>query len=345
MAGLHVDLHLDDTFWIRTLVTAYTDPKFDPNIIEAYFHYRPVPKGPTRLRFKAGAFHLPISTENKGIAWTSLYSTTPSMINAWVGEEMRILGAQIELDWPARFRRSAHGYSLVAGVYGFNDGAGTLLAYRGWSQHNRQTGIGDKIRLVPDLVANRPLRQQNVFYEIDDRIGYYIGGTWSYIERLEIKALHYDNRADPSAKQGFQLAWKTRFNNISAEFELPYDTRLIGQFITGDTDINDLERANRSLSDYQAWFLLLSRRIDKHRISARYENFSVDDLDNNKATVHNADENGWSWMLAYRYQLRKEIQFGLEWLQIHSKNTARFLTGGKASETENQLLFSANYRF
>jgi hypothetical protein len=344
-AALHVDLHLSDTLWLRSLTTAYTDPKFDPNLIEAYFNYRPVPRGPTRMRVKAGVFHLPISTENKGIGWSSLYSTTPSMINSWVGEELRVVGTELEFNWPGRFRRSAHDYTLLAGLYGFNDGAGTLLAYRGWAQHDRQTGFEDTLVLVPDLEAGIPIRQFHPFWEIDKRVGYYIGGAWSYINHLEIKYMHYDNRADPTARKGFELAWETRFEHVSAEIELPAETRLLAQFISGDTYILNLNNNNVSLTDYQSWFVLLSRRIGQHRISARYEYYEAKDLDGRKNTVHNADEDGWSWMLAWRYQFSKEIQVGLEWLQIRSNKAARLLVLGDASETENQLLLNMNYRF
>ena len=150
-AALHADLRLTDTLWARTLTTAYTYPTFDPNIIEAYLNLRPVPRGPMQIRAKAGAFHLPLSTENKGLGWSSLYSTTPSVINAWVGEELRVIGGELELAWPGKARASAHDFQLLAGVYGFNDGAATIIAYRGWAPHDRQTGLGDKLRLIPEF--------------------------------------------------------------------------------------------------------------------------------------------------------------------------------------------------
>src|SRR5687767_8692090 len=106
-AGLHLDFRLTDTLWARTLSTAYTDPDFDPNIVEAYLNYRPVPRGPLRIRAKAGAFYMPLSTENIGIAWSSPYSTTWSVINSWVGEELRVIGSEIIVDWSGRSRQSA----------------------------------------------------------------------------------------------------------------------------------------------------------------------------------------------------------------------------------------------
>jgi len=342
-AALHLDLRLTDTLWVRTLSTAYTDPKLDPNIVEAYLNYRPVPRGPLRIRAKAGAFHLPLSAENKGIAWNSLYSTTPSVINTWVGEELRVIGTELELAWPGRPRQSAHDFTLTAGAFGFNDGAGTIIAYRGWSQHDRQTGLGDKLRLIPQFPGQ--IRQFNPFREIDDRVGYYLGGSWGWLQQIEVNALHYNNRAEPTAIRNHQIAWQTRFDHVSVQFNLPKDIRLIGQYMIGDTFIDNKVTGFSSDAEYAAWFVMLSRLIGAHRFSLRHEQFDVDDLDIFRTSVHNSDETGNSWMLAYRYQLNKQIHLEAEWLRIRSERDGRALIEGISSETETQLLFNIGYRF
>jgi hypothetical protein len=342
-AALHADLRLTDTLWARTLTTAYTYPTFDPNIIEAYLNLRPVPRGPMQIRAKAGAFHLPLSTENKGLGWSSLYSTTPSVINAWVGEELRVIGGELELAWPGKARASAHDFQLLAGVYGFNDGAATIIAYRGWAPHDRQTGLGDKLRLIPEFPGQ--VRQFNPFREIDDRPGYYAGAGWTYAHWLEVNVLHYDNRAEPTAIRKRQIAWQTRFDHVSVELNLPEAFRLSGQYLIGDSFIDNKVTGFSSDVDYAAWFVMLSRLIGQHRLAARFERFEVDDLDRFKESVHNSDETGYSWMLSWRYQLTRELQVGTEWLQIHSERGARAAISGIRAETEKQLLFNIGYRF
>lgn len=341
--GLHLDYRLTDTFWVRTLTTAYTDPNFDPNIVEAYINYRRVPRGPLRIRAKAGAFHLPLSAENKGLAWSSLYSTTPSVINSWVGEELRVIGTELEISLPGRPRQSLHDFSFTAGIYGYNDGAGTILSYRGWAPHDRQTGLGDRLRLIPEFPGH--VRQFGPFKELDDRPGFYLGGSWGYMQRLTFTAMHYDNRADPSAIRSKQIAWHTRFDHVSVELELPEDFKLIGQYILGESFIDNKVTGFSTDVDNSAWFLLLTRRINKHRGTLRYENFNVDDLDAFKGTVHNSDETGSSWMLAYRYDLSDKILLGAEWLQIRSERDGRANIEGILAETERQLLFNMSYRF
>lgn len=289
-AGLHLDAHLSDTLWLRTLGTAYTDPKLDPNLIEAYLHYRPVPHGPLRIRARVGAFQLPLSAENKGVAWSSLYSTTPSVINSWVGEEVRVIGSELELAWPGRARQSAHDFSVTAGLYGFNDGITTLIAYRGWAANDRLTGIGDKLRLIPESPGQ--VRQFNPMREIDDRVGYYIAGSWVYQQWLELNLLHYNNRAEPTAIRNRQIAWNTEFDHVSLQLNLPQDVKLIGQYIKGASFIDNKVTGFSSDINYSAWYVMFTRLIDKHRLSLRYENFNVEDNDRFKFSVHNSDETG-----------------------------------------------------
>jgi len=342
-AGLHLDYRLTDTVWIRTLSAAHTGPDADAGVIEAYLQYRPVPRSPLRVRTKVGAFHLPVSTENKGIAWSSLYSTTPSVINTWVGEELRVIGTELELSWLGRPRQSAHDFSVTGGIFGFNDAAATIIAYRGWSPHDRQTHLHSKLRLIPEIPGQ--IRQFDPFREIDDRPGYYVAASWAYMQRITLSAMHYDNRAEPTAIRNGQIAWKTRFDHASAEIELAGDIKLIGQYMVGDSLIDNRVTGFGSDVDYRAWFVMLTRLINKHRLSLRYENFKVDDLDQFRTSVHNSDETGNSWMLAYRYKYDEKIQLGIEWLQIKSNRDSRLLIEGLASETEKQLLLNISYRF
>ncbi|MBF8269844.1 MAG: hypothetical protein HW386_1553 [Gammaproteobacteria bacterium] len=59
--GLDADYHLTDTLWLRTMTSFYWESGPEPELVETYFHYRPVPGGPLRLRAKLGAFYPPVS--------------------------------------------------------------------------------------------------------------------------------------------------------------------------------------------------------------------------------------------------------------------------------------------
>lgn len=99
-------------------------------------------------------------------------------------------------------------------------------------------------------------------------------------------------------------------------------------------------------SDFTAWFMMLTRLVDKHRVSLRYEEFDTDYLEIIRLRrLYPSNENGNSWMLAYRYILNEHIQFGIEWLRIHTDRVDRAGIAGLSSETEKQLLGSISYRF
>src|SRR4029079_8665616 len=84
---------------------------------QAYLRWRPVSTTPWRWSLKTGAFFPPISLENDGIAWTSRATLTPSAINSWVGEELRIVGAEYRVEW----RGEGQGVELAGAVFGAND--------------------------------------------------------------------------------------------------------------------------------------------------------------------------------------------------------------------------------
>lgn len=115
------------------------------DVIEAFLQYKPAPTGPVGVRGKVGAFFPPISLENTGLAWTSPYTITSSAINSWVGEELKTVGGELT----AFYHTDDVEIGLTGALYGANDPAGTLLAWRGWSLNDRETGLLDRLRLAP----------------------------------------------------------------------------------------------------------------------------------------------------------------------------------------------------
>src|SRR5205085_2537362 len=96
----------------------------DIDVNEAYLKYRTGP-GPTRFTARAGLFWPPISLEHGGPMWTVEDSITPSAINSWVGEEVKVLGAELTFD-----QQVGDGMVTLAGaVFRHNDTSGTLLSY------------------------------------------------------------------------------------------------------------------------------------------------------------------------------------------------------------------------
>ncbi|TAJ93937.1 MAG: hypothetical protein EPO31_07085 [Gammaproteobacteria bacterium] len=339
--GLHVDYHLTDTLWLRTLSTYYLDDGLDAELIETYFVYRPAPQGPLRWRAKLGAFHLPLSLENTGVAWSSRFGITPSVINSWIGEDLRTIGAEVSLEWPGRFRQSEHSWKLIGAVFGYNDASGTVLNYRGWAAHDRQTGLFSPLR-EPTLVPGVK-REVFPFYENDDRPGYYLSGAWTWQDRFELQLFHYDNLAETGHARGGQIGWRTWFQQVSAEWRLPHGWLLAAQAMRGNTRAVAPVVLSVCDSDFESVYFLINKEFDQHSFSARVEGFAVDDEDQTPSNM--GEESGRSLMLSWQYAYSPRWRVGAEWLLLDSEREERRIVTGDGDELIHQLLFNVQYRF
>ena len=338
--GLNLDYHLSDTLWLQTAGHLYADNGIEPELTEAYFTYRPVPAGPLRLRARVGAFHLPISLENRDVAWTSRFSTTPSAINTWIGEELRTVGAEISLEWPGRFRQSSNSWKVTAAVLGSNDAAGTILDHRGWASHDRQTGLFSRLQL-PTLSGVK--RYIHPFYENDDDPGYYAIGEWGYLDALTLQLSHYDNKAKIGHGREGQSGWRTKFNQLAAEWRLPGQWTLAAQAMDGSTLAINPRTLFTYHSGYTSVYFLANKIVNRHSFSARVERFSVDDRD--AEPVDFSEQDGDSMMLSWEYEFSDHWRFGAEWLRHHSDKLERMIFTGNGHERINQLMLTVQYRF
>ncbi|MBV8167530.1 MAG: hypothetical protein JO021_12100, partial [Alphaproteobacteria bacterium] len=254
-------------------LSAYAHARVEPDqrsgvdLIEAYTRYRPVSTTPLRWSVKAGAFFPPISLENDGIGWTSLWTLTPSAINSWVGEELRTIGSEARLEW----RGEAHTLEGYAALLAANDPAGILLAERGWAFGDRPIGLFDRSRL-PDVTL-RPGQTAPIyslpFQEIDGRPGWYAGATWRATGYGRIALLRYDNEADPTATNG-QFAWHTRFWSLGCETRLD-PIVVLGQVMVGTTTFAPGGR--NSATDFEAAYVLVGWERGNWRLAARFDQF------------------------------------------------------------------------
>jgi hypothetical protein len=174
----------------------YSDPERSVELMEAYFRYRTLGNGSWRSQFKVGAFYPSISMENSGPLWSSPYTLKSSTINTWIGEEIRIVGAEGRWTWTGdRHDRSKHRFSFFASLFGYNDTMGAMMSWRGWSVHDRQTGLNGSLPLreLPIVTIIDHSREFEPFMEIDDHPGYYVGAEWNYQRDVKIQLVHYDN--------------------------------------------------------------------------------------------------------------------------------------------------------
>ncbi|MBT8079459.1 MAG: hypothetical protein KJO31_12840 [Gammaproteobacteria bacterium] len=342
---------LADTLDTRVAIEAYDDnlgPAAD--FTEAFLEWRPVPRSRNRYRFKLGAFYPRVSMENVDPGWSSPYTLSSSAINSWIAEEIKTIGAELSVSRRPQSLGGRHTFVGQVAVFYANDPAGSLLAWKGWSVHDRQTRFGDKLPLppLPQIQPGRLMERQDPFVapfrEIDNRAGYYLNGEWRIGQRFALRAMHYDNRGDPEAVEGGQYAWRTKFVHVGAQATLPLEIGLIGQWMRGSTVMGSpVDGVHLVDTEFDSLFLLLTRRFDKHRISARYDNFEV--TQNDSTPEDNNPESGHTWTLAYRYSASDNVQLAAEWLSIKTHHCGWVYYGILPTHTEQQLQLSLRFQF
>jgi len=295
------------------------------DLVEAYVRYKPAPSSVIAYEIKAGLMFPHISRENIGVAWASPYTISPSAINSWVGEEIRVLGIEMK----AKYQGDINDITLSAAIFGFNDPAGTLLAYRGWGIGDAKVGIQGELPLarLPSIGPNSTfLKQPNwvrPIREIDERAGYYLALDWTLYDFAQFGGLYYDNRGDPKAIEAGQYAWRTKFFNLYAELTLGLEIKVIAQYMQGSTKMGEeIFGGGRQVDvDYDAGFLLLSKQMGKFRASIRYDWFKVDD--NTHILIDNNNEDGDALTLAFLMMVRGNASIIIEYLNIKSDRPAR----------------------
>ncbi len=301
------------------------------DLIEGFVSYRPVLSPYLRLRIRGGVFFPPVSLENRGPQWTPLYTITPSAINSWIGEEVRVTGAEAG----AVLSRDSTEYSFTGAIFGNNDPAGTLLAWRGWALQDRQTGFTDRLPLaaIPALQPGGlfPLQPDFVepFREVDGRAGFYTAGT-VHNSKFEVNGIFYDNRGKPSVFDGVQYAWKTDFVNAGAAIPLKERFEILGQYMTGRSVMGIGDMVNISFHSY---YLLATAAFEQFRITARYDDFRVRDEDAYRLEDDNA-ESGNAWTFAWMMTVRQKHRIAAELLRVHSQRIT----------TRTEWQFQLNFR-
>jgi hypothetical protein len=306
------------------------------DLTEAYVEYRPYPRAGFRSRVRLGAFYPPMSLENRAQGWETPYTITPSAISTWIGEEIRTIGLEGQVDWLGTRTGHAFDLQLTGALFGWNDPAGVMLALHGFAFDDRQTTLFGRVgqrgaTATPD---------RELFHEIDHRPGFYTGAQARYLDRAVLNVIHYDNRADPSAYKVSidDFAWETTFDAAALRVETAGEWTAIVQWLSGETYIAPgpfllgWEFASRSA--------LLSKGLGKHMLALRYDDFEVESGEPNEA----GNEDGDAWTVAYSFDTGKNWRFMLEWLRVRSDVKARpAVLSESPLATETKVELSVRY--
>lgn len=281
-------------------------------VSQAQISYKPLSQDKVRWRARAGLFYPAMSLENVSTGWLSPYSYTQSAINSWIGEELRIAGLEMTLFSPGRARNSAFSWELHAGAFKGNDPMGAMLTWRGFAMHDRQSLYNEQIPMAayPSVIGadrlNHPAYVEP-FHEFDGRLGYYLGAHLEYFKHSSVRYYYYDNQADANELNAERIyGWRTRFHSLALQHQFTANTRVIAQWMSGDTVMGKRYVA----ADFSSWYVLLSYTSNQHRLSARIERFEVQEDDIFPWDWN--DSHGQALTLAWRYDLNSQWQVGLE---------------------------------
>jgi hypothetical protein len=313
------------------------------SLLEAWLRYRPVSTTPLRASLKLGVFFPPISLENDALGWTSPWTLTPSAINSWVGEELRSVGMEAQVEW----RGATQAIEGVAALVRSNDPAGELIAARGWSLSDLTSGLGSRLR-EPDAYALDqdeaiPLRF-NPFLENDGRLGWYAGATWRAPGRARLAVLRYDNDADPTTHSNGAspvFSWHTKFWSGGAELDVR-EVVLLAQAMSGSTGIAPAPDFSTS-TDFRAAYLLAGWNPGAWRVALRVDAFMTEQLP--RQLSGRIREHGNAATFALNWRPLEWLRLSAEVVQVRSARNQRLEVGLAERQTDRQLQFGARLLF
>jgi hypothetical protein len=311
------------------------------DLSEAVLQFKPLIPGPAKVNARAGLYWPAVSLEHSGPEWRVTDTITPSAINSWIGDEVKVVGAEAT----ASTEIGSHRVAATLGAFGFNDTAGTLLAFRGWALHDEKaTAFGrqplpplDPFMQAAQAPSTRPVG------EIDHRIGWYAKLGWSPSEHFELQGFHYDNRGDPEAvTPALQWGWRTRFDNLGAVASFGH-FQLKAQALRGRTEMG-FPMPTRIWVDtsFRSAFLLATRSFDRGSVSARVEAFGT----RSRGSVLDGEysEDGWAFTAAARREIAPHFTLLAEYLHVESSKAARADIGLAPRQRTNQLQIALRVR-
>ena len=314
-------------------------------ISQAQISYKPLSSDKLRWRARVGFFYPKLSLENVDMGWLSPFTYTQSAVNSWVGEELRTAGLELTLYSPGRSRNSAISWEFNGSVFKANDPLGTLISWRGFAMHDRQSLNNDRVPFAayPSVIREDQIFHPNYvepYHELDGNLGFYLGTHIEYYKQSMLRYYYYDNQADPLAVNHERLyGWRTKFHSLALQHKFNGNTRVLGQWLSGSSAMGE-----RSVFiNFDAWYVMLSHKHKAHRISLRFDKFQVREDDVFPWDPNNSGGHGYT--VAWRYNLDKNWQVGVE--QHINKNSAdiRATLGQNIQVSQQQSLAVLQYRW
>lgn len=315
-------------------------------VSQAYLAYRPMRSEGLAFSARAGLLWPPVSLEHEGLDWHVADSITPSAINSWIGEEVRPVAVEGNLDASL----GAHRFRATAAVMAANDTTGTLLTFRGWAFNDRKTLAFDR-QPLPPLGADFQGYQAPYTHPLIDlhkgfahRPGYYAKLAWQPPIPVRVEFFRYDNNANPEDfNPDIEWGWRTWFNNVGLVADLGSGTQLKGQALEGRTRMGFSQNGARWVDNhFRSAFALLTHRFGQIGLAARIEAFDT----RNRGSIidQEYDEAGWSEMVAAKRDWKGFTGF-LELLHVSSRRDQLEEAGLKPRQRQTQIQADLRFRW
>lgn len=312
------------------------------DLSEAFLTYRPLLPGGVRLAVRGGLFWPPVSLEQTGTEWRARDTITPSAINSWIGEEVKVGGVELQVSKPLDYGR----LGLTAALFGFNDTAGTLLALRGWALHDEKATAFGRQPLPPlrGLLFYAQAPRTRPVIDLDHRIGYYAKLDWAPNAWLALSVLHYDNRGNPEAvTPTLQWGWRTTFQHVGATLTFG-DWQVRSQGMTGHTLMGYPENGRLWVDTrFRSGYVMATRTFARGAASARAEAFGT--TCRGSELGPDWSEHGWALTAAGRRDIGAHVSVLIEALHVDSDKDARAYLGLAARQGQTLVQMAFRIRF
>ena len=314
-------------------------------LVEAFVQFRPELTPQTTLRLRAGLFFPPTSLENTEPLWQSPYTLTLSALNTWIGEEVRLTGLDAQV-----VRKTSRGdrFDLAGAVFGANEPAGALVAWRGWSFGDRLTSAGERLPLPPlrsfepgRAFADQSDRTQPID-DLDHRTGWHARARWARPGVVLFQGAYMQNGGDRGLYDG-QYSWDTRFGQAGLEAHLGSALVLVAEGALGTTAMGPKVAGGPRVDvRFKTGYALASWSRGPWRASFRVDGFRNDDLD---GTAEPDDESGWAWTAAFFWKPRPFVRLGLEYVAVHAFRPAAAYSGADPDTRARRAQLEARFVF
>ena len=241
------------------------------------------------FRLRIGQFWLPTSRENIDPLWTSPYTITYSAWNSWMGQEVRPIGADLQIS-PSFY------FSLGGTAFIGNDTMGTGLAAHGWT-------FGSRLSAYNEVIAAAPATTRPFGTDLDHKIGDSERIRLQMPERAMIQYTRVDNRSTiGSGGKPPNDPWHTHFDLVSASAGENTPTTLAGEWARGETTVGF--PGGTFTLPFDTVYLLLSQKNGTDRWTARAEQFRA------------GKNKGHAYTIAWMRDTNKTLRTGVEYAYV-----------------------------